>query len=397
MDKIKIATGGVPLKQEVLEAEDTVHGFRRIDSIVGHEKIKGASPLVFPAKGLEAIKVFSTRLGESDVRIQFIEANLPKLLYGHNGRLLKSEGDLHLALTLLRHIVGHLVEEKFHRHLLPNPADHKNLAHIVKLEVPWHVPDPHHALLRAAQSVRMPRHSKSAVPLPGETALVRGARLDVIFYDKREKEGCKEITAPPTWWTRIEAEFKKPGRLHRAVYPEREVVPGAALRTITLADSFTALRGVAGLSEGLWTKSTLVATLGSAATTTLARTLVEISLMEDIPLPRLLAHYRAKGNPSDKTFKNTRREATRLLGQARALLLDAYLPAVMPSDPPEVDNPKAEAKWQTMATKWNWPTTPDADICAAWSQTTEFTPRPSREDRLKKPSTTYTWQQSRSY
>lgn len=116
-------------------------------------------------------------------RLCGIEANLPAILHGHNGRLIKGQDDMILALTLVRNLVKFLVHPDDHHLILPG-REQGNNGFIRGVECPLQLQDPENELLLAAHFTSCRHFQKASLIFPGESICHRSSGLDLAFYDK---------------------------------------------------------------------------------------------------------------------------------------------------------------------------------------------------------------------
>ena len=154
---------------------------------------------------------FLMKNGEA-TRLVGITANLPALLFGHNGRLIKCQDEMTTAFTILRFLIEPLVHPGDVRLVLPS-REEDNDAFLQSIECPIQLQDPEAELLLAAHLSGCSNFTKAPRIFPGESVLFRSTGLDVSIYDKaaEAKVGTPVPEGIPS--TRVELRFKTPRRL----------------------------------------------------------------------------------------------------------------------------------------------------------------------------------------
>lgn len=121
------------------------------------------------------------------------EVELPKLLYGHNGRLLAAQSDVDLALSRLKAVLKTIATPYgegsgfFPGDRLGDPH-----AHYTRLDVVWQFDiDPAFVFL-ALKDAKHPEINKRTARYEGETILFPGTNLQISAYDKKAKMKSKQ-------------------------------------------------------------------------------------------------------------------------------------------------------------------------------------------------------------
>jgi hypothetical protein len=169
--------------------------------------------------GTEERRLFTLKLIVKNglaTRIVGIEVNLPALLFGHNGRTLKSQYELLMALMILRFLLAQFVHPDDVRLLLPG-REEDNDAHIVGVECPVQLQDPGAEMLFAAHLSDCRNFVKTPRLYPGESIQFRSSGMDMSIYYKlaEVKEGSSVPEGIPC--TRVEVRFKTARRLLEAL------------------------------------------------------------------------------------------------------------------------------------------------------------------------------------
>ncbi len=334
--------------------------------------------LSFPKLMRAIIRLRAFKLKDGRWAITKIEAVLASLLHGHNGRTIKTDGELHLALTILVHILKMVVQPECHGRILPGLGI-GNQGFINYSECSIQVQDPAHAFLCGSHLGRMKTQHKPTGIYLGQSTKMLKREVAVSIYDKNQQLRFGTNHPAGIEGTRIEVIVKKKLRLANDVkattfYSGKS---GPVVATLALQTSYAILRknltqiiGIGWIQDG--------ADLGSLCKN--ARILAS-ALGERIGDPRevhrALEAYRAAETPSPNTFRDVETDL-------KAYALRTVVPdplAIVPHNPAdirwsEVHWPEREAEWARLLRDIGAPTEPDPAIVAAWSQTTFLPEKP---------------------
>lgn len=120
----------------------------------------------------------------SGIWIKSVRANLPKLLWGHNARVIQTEDQLELALSRLEHLMRLLATP-----LIPNDAivPARKLrtvnCHFTRIDLAWQFP----FSSGVYTALKLARHRKvraAVSEIKGETVQHRGSLIEILCYNK---------------------------------------------------------------------------------------------------------------------------------------------------------------------------------------------------------------------
>ncbi|RYD85939.1 MAG: hypothetical protein EOP84_00730, partial [Verrucomicrobiaceae bacterium] len=158
---------------------------------------------------------FLVKKGEA-TRLIGVDANLPAILFGHNGRLIKTQAQKLMAFTILRFLIAPLVHPDDIRLILPG-RDEDNDSYIRAIECPLQFQDPGAELLLAAHLSGCRNFTRASQIYPGESVLHRSSGLDLAIYDKLAESKLGDSLPVAVPCTRVEVRFKTPRRLLEAL------------------------------------------------------------------------------------------------------------------------------------------------------------------------------------
>lgn len=358
--------------------DDSPHGFRSLHSKEGRDERDDSAIYVFPSKtrnkGQEIVKVFTTPIGSSRSWVSKIDANLPKLLWGHNGRTIKTLENQLLAITRLRHVVSKLVDAETRHWILPGIGE-GNLGYWNKLHLPVHVEDDG-LLIAASHGLRRPRGQKQVGIYPGQSTTYEGSGFGFCIYDKGRKQLKGTPTCDPGICCRIEAKMKTPAEVAKA-FSRGEAGHGEVLSTFSFNDALDAFH---------YSMDPILSRIGvPTSNPTAPKTpafLQAVATMFGSDVAVLMELYFKAGKPSDPETQR------RIKNQVAALSAEGFRKHGFLDDlashlltAPEIIDAEAEARHRDMAEAWDWPMEAAADIVAAYSAKS-FISKPSKEDRM---------------
>ena len=303
------------------------------------------------------IKILSGH--EGSPRLCGLDVNLPSVLKGHNGRLVKTPYDMVLGLTWARHLVATLVHPDDVRLILPG-RDKDNGGFIRSVECPVQLQDPNNELLLAAHLTACRNFQKPPILVPGEYVCHRSSGLDLKFYDK-VKESAEGFALPTeAGCTRIEAAFRTGRRLGEAL--GLGTSKEHSIATITFADLYFAFRQV--IQNSLI--GALADAAGSRSENLRPATRSILALAGDATsLFAALAEQQKILSPRE--FSKIRRQVYHQLARIHPVSLPALIESWPTGMLSEIGIPHIEFAHQRTAAVLGWPETPDIDIAQAFS------------------------------
>ena len=136
-------------------------------------------------------KKLGIRFFGSRDQIITVEASLPRVLFGHNGRLLLSQAEINAALRKLDRTLGKISQP---------PED---CMEFLRVDLVWHVPGSCAEFVLAHRDVRHPRVRKVTCVYDGESITWGGSALRLMIYDKAKRE-----LGRPGDFVRVEAQIR---------------------------------------------------------------------------------------------------------------------------------------------------------------------------------------------
>ena len=121
-----------------------------------------------------------------------VQASLPRLLFGHNGKLLRSQAEIAAAFRKLNRTLDKI------SHPPEGPRVFK------RIDLVWHVPGHCAEFIAAHQKVRHPRVRKATCVYDGESVTWRGSAFSLMIYDKSKKE-----LGQPGEFVRVEVQLRQ--------------------------------------------------------------------------------------------------------------------------------------------------------------------------------------------
>ena len=128
-----------------------------------------------------------------------INANLPKLLWGHNGRLIVTQEDFERAMQCLDYFLCQLLEPQFpDAGFIPGYRQKKTSGHFTRIDMPWHFPY-ESGVFQSLRDASHPKIRSSASLFKGSTVYLSGSFLGVTAYDKVRELRLRERFAKPIY------------------------------------------------------------------------------------------------------------------------------------------------------------------------------------------------------
>lgn len=325
MDRFKVMPDGVELVTDVLNPAYAPAEVTRIDtvSIQGFKKVK----IVIQVGKAKCVRIEGVKNDLSEWRVDSIDANLPKLLWGHNGRCIKTEGDYLMALTVLLRLVEQYITPKTRERILPGMGS-GNRGFIGMVEITVQMHDPSSRILLASHSAKYPKVRKPNGIFHGESTTITADEHEFSIYNKRLERGLSKGKSKgnPDSTTRIERIYRSNRRLAKAL-AENAGVQAPYIATLSFLDAYTLLRSevdnLIGFHvngpfppSGRYNKHALLAAAFSDRLPPQQRT-----------LDHLMSIIRATILGGPKTRATIRRDLSALLAAKSNLTLDQLIPS----------------------------------------------------------------------
>jgi hypothetical protein len=293
-------------------------------------------------------------------RLHEIQANLPKLLFGHNGKLIRSQEQLGLALSRLRWVASHFVAPSDHSAILPGLG---RGGHITSIEIALQLWDLKKIILLASHLTGAKSFQRASLIAPGESTTHPSNALALKFYDKRQQLKDGSVTPPHGTCTRIEAQFRSGARLVKAAGNN---VPKAYNKVATVCFDwlFEVFRkAFCSTLMGTLAKSAPKGTRGLRS-----ESLRVLALVEPVVIQTALAeHATTRGTHEGSRIKNEvfTELSRRFPGSLEEMLEKGYPHHRLA----EVEIPARQRSHQIMIESQGWPTAPYPDVASNFSRT----------------------------
>ncbi len=379
IDRLRLILALVFLTDEAADRLLTVAGFTRRVTNVGPNRPKSIT-LTLTSGGHKLLVVISHRLDDGHWRVGCVDLNLPALVFGHNGRPIRTLFEVALALTRAAHFLRLVTQPSCHAWLTPG-VGFPNNGYVRSVECMIQIQDPGHLLLTASHTTAVPYQHKSPLVCWGQSTLHKSAELDLSIYDKAAQRRLGTVLPEGIDGTRIEIKIKNPERLATEVMKAGNLGDGGeVVRTLDLATSYAVVRrNLARMTGWGVTPDLALRDLPVAA-----RHLV-IGLGSRISKPqavdKVLADYRHVCSPCPSTLRNVtnrlRAYAAAVTAPGAAALLPEAMDELQWSD---VCNFGAEAEYQAFLTAAAAPMEPCPLIMDAWSRTSFHRLKPEGRD-----------------
>ena len=301
---------------------------------------------------------FLVKSGEA-TRLIGVDANLPALLFGQNGRLITTQTQMVMALTILRFLVAPLVHTNDVRLILPG-RDEDNDAYIKAIECPLQFQDPGSELLLAAHLSGCRNFTKASQIYPGESILHRSTGLDLAIYDKLAESKVGECLPAGVPCTRVEVRFKTPRRLLEALgFGASKSWMPAATPFDTLCYAFKNVITSSLVGAPADPPETEPRQLKKATRSILKLASDHVSL--------LAALAEQSSLKSHAEYGKIRREVLHELARLHAVSLPGMIIEFPWDRLSEITLPELEADHERMKVQSNWPAEPACDITETFS------------------------------
>lgn len=301
---------------------------------------------------------FLVKKGEA-TRLIGVDANLPAILFGHNGRLIKTQAEMVMALTILRFLIAPLVHPDDVRLILPG-RDEDNDSYIRAIECPLQFQDPGAELLLAAHLSGCRNFTRASQIYPGESVLHRSSGLDLAIYDKLAESKLGDSLPVDVPCTRVEVRFKTPRRLLEGLSF------GASKSWVPAAMPFDALFYA---FQNVITHSLVGAPADppDAEPKQLKKATRSILKLASDHVSLLAALAEQSCMKSHAEFGKIRREVLHELARLHAVSLPSMITEFPLNRLSEIALPGLEADHERMKIEANWPTEPARDIAETFS------------------------------
>lgn len=370
MDRIRYIPDRIFLTDEASDRSTTVEGFER--RVVGKGKTKPESLILTLSLGsYEFLRIIAHRLDDGRWRVACLDVNLPAHLYGHNGRAIRTDDELALALTRVKHFVSKVVRPECWDKIIPG-AGRGNRGFIQYVEAMVQIQDPGHRLILGSHVAHMANQHGRQLVAWGSYTRFKGTEVAITIYDKAGQRKKGILVPALIDSTRMECTVKNPRRLAQEGMATGEYVgkPGEVLCSLSLRTAYAVLRRNLGKLSGLGCRPD--DTLRNLSST--ARQLI-LGLGSRISKPhavdQLLENYRQACSPCLSTFtsvsKQVRSHAYAWIAPDALSLLPADMDLLKRSD---VRMPRTEKDFDILLRDTGAPMAPEPAILAAWSQTT---------------------------
>jgi hypothetical protein len=326
MDRIKLHPDGVALREEVVNRDHAPVGHYRIDNL-SQQGCKTLT-IIYRVGECDCVRITAQKSDDGTWMIKSITANLPKILWGHNGRCIQNEAEFFLALTLLRHLVQNFARPEDFPRILPG-IGHGNRGYIALVEITVQIADPGSRVLLASHSARYPKSQKPNGIYHGESTKIHGHEHSFSFYDKRKEMQLDplRVDGEPVTVTRIERCYRTGRRLAAGL---RQIASrsGNHVSTLSLLDAYRLLRSDLGKLNGF-----AVTTLPKPRSVDEGKTVVRLmaAMADNLPkkmrsLDALMAIYLQVNPCCTKTAASIRTGLGKVLAEKADLTLDELLP-----------------------------------------------------------------------
>jgi hypothetical protein len=162
-----------------------------------------------------------------------VEADLPKLLYGHNGRLLKSQQDLNTALARLKGVLATISQGLSDRNgFFPGDVAGDLWTYYTRIDLAWQFDIAPAFVLLAMRSAKHPEITKRTGEWQDQTLVFPGTKIRISIYDKK----AKMRAACPHNVMRVEVQ------IHDEKIAEHIDFDGTLLKALSFAAAYAAYR-----------------------------------------------------------------------------------------------------------------------------------------------------------
>lgn len=322
----------LPLLPEYQQAGAVPHGFRRQDFAIRDSSRQRAYEAKFelPVVGFHAFV--------KNLAIVKVQCDLPKIIYGHNARLISSQDHVDLALSRVAHLLGLIATTTTTSGgMIPGKPIHESV-HFTRLDFVWQFPDPEMHLATIIRNAVHPSIRRQNRQYANGTTLP-GTDLTIKAYEKGSQLGIESQSR----YVRLEVQMK--GKKLRKLYHGDE---DCRVTSLDFWESYKIYRSV---MLGLDQKKIV----GSGNTRTVAQTLAQIQLGDLVQdVAAIWIENRIKNSRAKRAFK---KDFTAALSNARPFQFTQLLPAGSLPPVHEIRIPKKEDRlWNEFVQQFDWPT-----------------------------------------
>lgn len=379
MDRIRLILDSVFLPDDALDKLSSVEGFTRRVINIGKSRPKSIT-LTLKSGRFKILIVVAHRLDDANWRVACADLNISSLVFGHNGRLIRTPFELALALTRARHFMELVTLQGCHGRLVPGVGANNGFVQYAECSV--QIQDPNHLILRGSHTARLPHQQKPALVCWGQSTLFFGTVVEVHFYDKSAQRRMGLVLPEGIDGTRIECKVKKPQRLALEAARTRNFQgsTGEVVKTLSLSTSYDILRHRVGQMTG-WGR----APEDALRDLPVAARLLALGLGKSIAKPhavdKVLSDYRIYCNPCESTLRTV---SKRLRAYALATMAPESI-SMLPDDMEQLNRSDVtdgwvESEYRLFLASSGAPMEPCPEILAAWSQTTFHKRKPTGVD-----------------
>lgn len=380
MDRLRFILAQVFLTDVAADQRTTVAGFLRRVTTIG-KTLPNSITLTLTSDRYKLLTIVAHRLDDGHWRVACADLNLPALVFGHNGRPIRTIRQLALALTRALHFMKLVTRPECHGHLIPGVGT-ANQGYVKYVECMVQIQDPGHFFLLASHTAHFPYQHKSPLVCWGQWTNFKTVKSDFAFYDKAAQRRAGEVLPAGIDGTRIEYRIKTPDHLaaEAARTKNFQGTPGEVVRTLSLATSYDVLRHRVSQMAG-WGMTPDV-TLRSLP---VAARHIALGLGTRITKPhavdKALADYRTAFDPCESTLRNVTKHLRAYAMTTHCPEPHALLPETMDQlQWSDVTNGWAELEFKNLLSSTEAPMEPCPEILAAWSNTTFLKRKPTGVD-----------------
>jgi hypothetical protein len=370
IDRLHINPDRLFLTPAAADGKCTIKWFLRWSHVKGSEP-KRSLVLSLVIDRYRIVRIVCHRLEDGRWWVRRIEANLPALVHGHNGRPLTTVCDVALALTRLAFIVSLAVNAEGHGRIIPGVGAN-NQGHLAFVECMIQFCDTQQQFLYASHTGRLRNQQQPTGVYFGESSKFSKREIGLSIYDKCRQLRSGTVFPAGAEATRVEAIIKNPVRLAKdaAATQAFSGAQGPLVATLSPSTAYAILRlNLESLSGFGWladcdslskltkTASLIIAGLGN-------------SITDSHRIELALENYRRIQQPGI-------RQSRKVESEVRAFAFNLTAPRardLIPRDPSDlkwaaVHWPEREAEFAALMRDMDAPNEPDPAIAAAWSGT----------------------------
>ncbi|MEO8613872.1 MAG: hypothetical protein ABI600_01925 [Luteolibacter sp.] len=378
LDRIRFLADRVFLTEEAAHAARTVKGFKRT---VTNEGEIGPRTMVlkFLFGKYPLVRIVAHRPIDGRWRIKLIDANLPALVWGHNGHPIRTDRELALALTRLRYIASLVTSSECQERLIPGIGK-GNRGHLSYVEFTGQIQDPEQRLLRSTHVAHRRYQHKHPLVNWKKFTLFDGEESALKFYDKHAQ--LRGVVTPADFpCTRFELTLKKAERIGRDVSEwnasrQRPEPTGSVVTTLSVRAAYgVLLHSISELSGfGQFPDPSLVEIKGAAQS-------ILIGLGSRIGDPHAvdeaLENYVGLKKPCPKTLQDTTKAVRAYAVKWHEPDFETLLPAALEDVRwSEISLYRTEEDFKQLMREIGAPSEADSAIVTAWSKATLLKSKP---------------------